>query len=563
MPDDRRWWILGVLVLSLVVVMTANTSLNLAIPSLVRDAGASSTQLQWIVDAYALVFGGLVLTAGAVGDRFGRKGALLWGLVIFGSMALLATAAETPGALIAIRAVQGLGAALIMPGTLSILTAVFPPHERARAIGVWAGFAASGAALGILGSGWLLENFWWGSVFFVNVPIAATAFVLVALLVPTSRDPRRVPLDTVGATLSVVALGGLLFGIIEGPERGWTDPLTVAGFVVAALGLVAFLAWENHTSEPMLDLRFFTNAGFSIGTTTITLTFFAMFGMWFLMTQYLQSVRGYTPLEAGVRILPMVAAMMLSAPRSAGLAERFGRRAVISIGLALMAIALGIMASLDANTSYWVIALGFVLLGVGMGNVGAPATSAVMSSLPVAKAGVGSAVNDTAREVGGALGIAVLGSLLATGYRTNLDDAAVDVAAPSAAVAEQSVGAALQEAARLGEAGPALADAARTAYVDAMSTALCVAALVLLATIALVVRYVPRHRGPAVEPVLASAADDDAGAVVARGLVKRFGSNVALDGVDLEVPAGSVTAVLGPNGAAPVAVRAFRRSTAT
>jgi len=282
--DDRRWWVLGVLVLSLVVVMTANTSLNLAIPSLVRETHASSTQLQWIVDAYALVFAGVLLTAGAIGDRFGRKGALLCGLVIFGSMSLLATTADDPGALIAIRAVQGLGAALIMPGTLSILAAVFPPHERARAIAVWAGFASSGAAIGIIGSGWLLEHFWWGSVFFVNVPIIAVAIVLVAALVPTSRDPAGVRLDGVGATLSVIGLGFLLFGIIEGPERGWTDPLTVAGFVIAVLAVTAFMAWELHTERPMLDLRFFADPAFSVGTVTIALTFFSMFGMWFLMT---------------------------------------------------------------------------------------------------------------------------------------------------------------------------------------------------------------------------------------------------------------------------------------
>ena len=493
--DDRRWWVLGVLVLSLVVVMTANTSLNLAIPSLVRETHASSTQLQWIVDAYALVFAGVLLTAGAIGDRFGRKGALLCGLVIFGSMSLLATTADDPGALIAIRAIQGLGAAFIMPGTLSILAAVFPPHERARAIAVWAGFASSGAAIGIIGSGWLLEHFWWGSVFFVNVPIIAIAIVLVAALVPTSRDPAGVRLDGVGAALSIIGLGFLLFGIIEGPERGWTDPLTVAGFVIALLAVTAFMAWELHTERPMLDLRFFADPAFSVGTVTIALTFFSMFGMWFLMTQYLQSVRGYTPLDAGIRTLPMVAAMMLAAPRSARLAERFGRRAVISAGLLFMTAALATLASLDMDTSYWVLAGGLVLLGIGMGNVAAPATGAVMTALPLAKAGVGSAVNDTAREVGGALGIAVLGSLLASGYRANIDSSASALSDQSATVAKQSVGAALQESALLGgDAGAGLANAARSAYVDAMSTALFVAAIVLLLTVAVVWRYLPRDQ---------------------------------------------------------------------
>ncbi len=492
---QRRWWILGVLVLSLVIVMTANTSLNIASPSLVRETGASSTQLQWIVDAYALVFAGLLLTAGAMSDRFGRKGALMTGMVVFGAMSALATLADDPAQLIAIRAVQGLGAALIMPGTLSILAAVFPPQERAKAIAIWAGFAGSGAAIGIISSGWLLEHFWWGSVFLVNVPIVALAIILVALLVPTSRDPRGLPLDGVGAGISIIALGALLFGIIEGPERGWTDVLTVAAFVIAAVGLAAFVTWERRADFPMLDLRFFARSGFSVGTATITLTFFAMFGMWFLMTQYLQLVRGYTPLEAGVRVLPMLAFMVPAASLSARWAARVGNRTVISTGLSLVAVALVILASLDEHTSYWVLAGGLAMLGAGMGNVAAPATGAVMTSLPVAKAGVGSAVNDTSREVGGALGIAVLGSIAASAYRADVEGAVAGLSSESASIATRSLGGALAEATRIGgEAGASLADAARAAYTDAMGTALFVAAAATVVTIAIVRRYLPRHR---------------------------------------------------------------------
>jgi EmrB/QacA subfamily drug resistance transporter len=501
--DPRRWWILGILVLSLVVVMTANTSLNLAIPSLVEATNASPSQLQWIVDSYALVFAGFVLTAGAIGDRFGRKGALLAGLALFGAMSLLATTAESATMLIALRAVQGAGAALIMPGTLSILTAVFPPHERTRAIALWAGFAASGASFGIVGTGWLLEHFWWGSVFFVNVPVVAGAFVLVAAIVPTSRDPRGVPLDGAGAALSIVGLGALLFGIIEGPERGWADPLTIAGFAVAVVALAAFVVWERRAESPMLDLRFFTNRGFSLGTATIALTFFAMFGLWFVLTQYLQSVRGYTPLGAGIRILPMPVAMMLAAPRSARLGQRFGPRAVITTGLLAMAAALVLLANVDRDTPYWVLAAGLVVLGVGMGNVGAPATGAVMAALPVGRAGVGSAVNDTAREVGGAFGIAVMGSLLAAGYRSGVGDAvaAADLDGPATHAVEQSIGSALHEAARLGgDAGPALARAAGDAYIDAMGLALLVAAVSLAVAAVLVRRFLPTSPGPGGQP---------------------------------------------------------------
>jgi len=521
---DRRWWILGVLVLSLVVVMTANTSLNVAIPSIVRDTGASPTQLQWIVDAYALVFAGLLLTAGAVGDRFGRKGALMAGLAIFGTMSLLATMAEDPGALIAIRATQGLGAALLMPGTLSILAAVFPPDERPRAIAIWAGFAGSGAAIGIVGSGWLLEHFWWGSVFFVNVPIVATALVLVGWLVPTSRDPRRLPLDVIGALLSIVALGSLLFAIIEAPERGWTDAATLGAFAAAAVGLAGFLAWERRREFPMLDLHFFASRPFTVGTTTIALTFFAMFGLFFVLTQYLQSVRGYTPLEAGVRILPLMAAMIPASTLSARWAARFGSRAVLTAGLSLLTAGLLVLASLGTSTSYWVLAGGLVLLGTGMGNVAAPATGAVMSSLPVAKAGVGSAVNDTAREVGGALGIAVLGSLLSSAYRTSLSGVA-GVPEASLATAERSIGAALQEASHLGgDAGMALADAARSAYADAMGIALVVAAAVTLLTIVFVRRSLPRRErvpepsapSEPADGAVAGEADDPVSATAAR-----------------------------------------------
>jgi MFS family permease len=338
----------------------------------------------------------------------------------------------------------------------------------------------------------LLEHFWWGSVFFVNVPIVALAIVLVIALVPTSRDPRGLPLDVPGAALSILTLGALLFGIIEGPELGWTDPLTLAGFAIAVVGLTLFLFWERHSRAPMLDLHFFRNPGFSVGTATIAMTFFAMFGMFFVLTQYLQLVRGYTPLAAGVRVLPMMIAMVFAAPASARWAARFGNKVVLTTGLLLVATGLAVLASLDTSTSYWVLAIGLIVLGIGMGNVAAPATGSVMTSLPLAKAGVGSAVNDTAREVGGALGIAVLGSLVAAGYRSNLDGAVTDLTGTSVAAADESVGAALREAGNLGgNAGAALANAARAAYTDAMSVALLVAAAVALLTIVVVQRYLP------------------------------------------------------------------------
>ena len=343
---DRRWWTLGVLCLSLIMVIVGNTVLNVALPTLVRELDATSTQLQWIVDVYGLVFAGLLLTGGALGDRFGRKGALTIGLVIFAGGSAMAAMADSAGQLIVTRGIMGVGAALVMPATLSILTTVFPPQERARAIAVWAGLAGAGAAIGPVAGGWLLEHFWWGSVFLVNLPLIAVALVGGRLLVPTSRDPRQPPLDVVGAGLSIVALASCLYAIIEAPNHGWTSiPTLEAAGVGLAFG-VAFAAWELRARHPMLDLRFFRNRRFSAGSAAITLVFFAMFGTFFLLTQYLQLVLGYSALEAGLRTLPAPLMIMVTAPMSARFVERFGTRAVVATGLATVAAGLGMASTL-------------------------------------------------------------------------------------------------------------------------------------------------------------------------------------------------------------------------
>lgn len=494
--DPRRWAILPVLVLSLVVVVAGNTSLNVALPTLVREVGATNTQLQWMVDAYALVFAGLLLPAGALGDRFGRKGALQLGLVVFGTAALLSTFADTPGQIIAARALGGAGAAFIMPATLSILVAVFPPHERGRAIAVWAGFAGAGGAIGNVVSGWLLEHFWWGSVFFVNLPIVVAALVVGAVLVPTSSDPSETPLDPVGSALSVVGLGALLFGIIEGPSRGWTDPLTLTGFLLGVVALVAFVAWERRSTHPMLPIAFFADRRFSVGAGVIFLAFFAMFGLFFTSTQYLQFVLGYSPLEAGLAILPSAFTMVLVAPRSDGLAQRFGHRAVIATGLGLIAAGMVVFSLLGESSPYVHFALALVILSSGMALAMAPSTGQIMASLPLRKAGVGSAVNDTTREVGGALGIAVLGSLLSSAYRGAMADAPAVAGLPegAAAAAADSVGAALAVAGDLpGPAGEALRSAAFGSFTDALTLTALAAAVVAAVASAIVLRALPRR----------------------------------------------------------------------
>ncbi|MGZ4715868.1 MAG: DHA2 family efflux MFS transporter permease subunit [Acidimicrobiales bacterium] len=492
----RRWLILGVLCMSLVLVVVGNSSLNVALPRLQEDLGATSTQLQWIVDAYSIVFAGLLLPSGALGDRFGRKGALQLGLATVGVASLLSTFAHSPNQLIATRALMGVGAAFVMPATLSILANVFPPGERARAIAIWAGFSGAGAAIGPVLSGFLLGHFWWGSVFFVNVPIVIVALVAGAILVPTSKDPNHGKLDPIGALLSVIALVSLLYAIIEAPTKGWGSASTLGGFLLFAVFTVAFVAWEKRSSTPMLPIEFFRNRRFSVGATTITLTFFCMFGLFFVLTQYLQFVLGFSPLKAGLSTLPLAAMLIIFAPRSAGFVARWGQARVQAIGLTLVSIGMLIIASLSPTSSYWVVAAGLVVMGIGMACTTAPATNAIVSSVPLSKSGVGSAVNDTTREVGGALGIAVLGSLVSSGYRSSMADQVTALPPEAAGVARDSVGGAFTIAQKLGPVGDHLNSVAATSFTDAMSTALIVSAIVALITAGVVLVFFPRRPAP-------------------------------------------------------------------
>lgn len=490
---DRRYRTLAVLCLSLILIVAANSALNVTLPTLVREIGATQTQLQWIVDAYSIVFAGLLLPAGAIGDRFGRKGSLQLGLVTFAVASLGATFAQNPEQLIALRAVMGIGAAFVMPATLSILTTVFPPAERGKAIAIWAGFAGAGGALGPIISGGLLEGFWWGSVFLVNIPIILVALAGGYRLVPTSRDAGRRPLDPVGGVLSMVGLGGLLFGIIEGPERGWTGPFTIAGFALAIVFLGAFVWWEHRSENPMLDLSWFRVPRFVVGSLTITLAFFAAFGVFFLATQYLQFVLDYSPLVAGVASLPLAVSLVIVAPRSAGLAERFGTRTVVPVGLLVVAAGLALFSVVSTpETDYPILVLPFVLVGIGMALTTAPSTTLILSTMTADKAGVGSAVNDTTREMGGSLGVAILGSIVASVYKSGLDVSRLP--ADVAAAAQRSVGAAIEVASRAPDpaVGQALAENARTAFTNGFSVAFVVAAGVAVAAAVLVRVLLPQ-----------------------------------------------------------------------
>ena len=350
---ERRWKTLAVLCTSLMIVIIGNTVLNVALPTMSRpeQLGASNTDLQWIVDAYALVFAGLLFTAGALGDRFGRKGALQLGLVVFGLGSLFGALADTSGQVIAARAIMGVGAAFVMPSTLSILTNVFPTRERAKAIAVWAGISGAGAAIGPLASGLLLEHYWWGSVFLVNLPIVVLALVAGAVLVPKSKDRKATPLDPVGALLSIVGLSALVYAIIEGPSHGWLSAESVLWFGGAVVAIGLFIAWEAHARHPMLDLKLFKDRRFAVASGGITLTFFAMFGTFYMLTQYLQFVLDYSPLEAAVRLLPVSIVIMAVAPQTPKLVGRYGANKVASTGLGLVALALALTATFDAEHS--------------------------------------------------------------------------------------------------------------------------------------------------------------------------------------------------------------------
>jgi EmrB/QacA subfamily drug resistance transporter len=498
---ERRWLILAVLCFGLLVIVLDNSILNVAIPTIVRELDASNSDIQWIVDSYTLVFAGLLLTMGSLGDRYGRRGALQAGFVVFGIGSIASALATSSGQLIGTRAFMGIGGALIMPATLSIITNLFPANERGKAIGVWAGTAGIGGALGPLTGGFLVEHFYWGSVFLVNIPIVAIGVLAGVFLIPTSKDPSAPRLDPFGASLSVVGLCALLYGIIEAPADGWTDPTILVAFGVGVVLLGVFVWWEMTTDHPMLDVRFFKNPRFSAASGSITLIFFAMFGSIFLLTQYMQFTLGYTPLQTGVRLVPFALVMMIVAPLSPRLVARIGTKLTVASGLGIATLALVLTATLDESSSYGEVAVRFVLIGLGMGLTMAPATESVMGSLPLAKAGVGSAVNDTTRQVGGALGVAIVGSVLASVYGSQVADFFRGKPAPAGAqeAAKSGLGGAFQVAQRIRGTGIPGADAlandlvrtANHAFVDAMHSGVLVAAGATLLGVLVALLWLP------------------------------------------------------------------------
>ena len=495
-PYSRRWQALGVLALSLLVITMGNTILNVGLPTIRDELGASSSQLQWIVDSYLLVFAGLLLAAGSLGDRFGRKRALMSGLVVFGLGSVSAAVATDATTLIASRALMGLGAAGIMPTTLSILTNMFPANERPKAIAVWAAVSGIGVAVGPISGGFLLEHFTWSSIFLINLPVVVACLVAGHLLVPDSRDADTPRIDLPGTGLSIAGLSAIVWALIEAPERGWGSPVILAAFAAGAAIIAAFVAWERRTDHPMLDVAVFRNLRFSAASISIAFVFFALMGVMYFLTTYLQSVLGYSALQAGVKMLPIAIGMVLASKLTVGLTRRVGTKFTVAFGLAHVAGALAMVATFDTQTTGLQIAMALGILGQGMGFAMSPATDAIMGALPRAKAGIGSAMNDVVRELGGTLGIAVLGSVLSSSYGSGMDDATAGLPHAASEAASDSVGAAHEVGAQLGGgAGTTLIDTANGAFVDAMTTTATLASAAAVIGVLIALAFLPSRAG--------------------------------------------------------------------
>jgi EmrB/QacA subfamily drug resistance transporter len=497
-PVPRKPLILVSLLLAAFAINLDTTIVNVALPTLVRELHASDTQLVWIVDAYNVVFAAFVLASGNLSDRLGRKGVLMTGLGVFGVATVAGGLGNSPGQLIAARAVMGLGAALIFPATLSLLTNVFTERrERARAIGLWGATTGVGIATGPIVGGWLLEQFSWSSVFFALAPVAAAAAVLVAWTVPTSRDPSAPRADGPGLVLSTAAMALLVYTIIEAPNQGWDATRSLVGFVASAVLLVAFVAWERRTPAPMLDVGLFRNLRFSAASGAVAITFFSLMGFIFIVTLYFQFLKGYGPLETGVRLLPVATMVAITSVLGTGLAVRAGTKLVVAGGMVSLAAGLVWTSSATGSTTYVTIAGQMVLIGAGIGLTSAPATESIMGAVSRARAGIGSAINDATRILGATLGVAVIGSIYASLYASRLADTlSTDVPDTVAGPAERSVGEAFGAAAQLqagGQAdlGQALHDVAASAFFYGFEAACLVAAAISAAGAILAAFLIP------------------------------------------------------------------------
>jgi EmrB/QacA subfamily drug resistance transporter len=491
-PRQRRM-ILIAMCTALIAVIASVSGLNVAQQQLAVDLGATQSQLLWVINGYTIALAALLLPIGAIGDRFGRKQILLGGLGLFAVANVLASIASTPMQLILFRVLGGVGAAMIMPVTLSVITSSFPEEERGRAVGIWAGFAGGGGILGLLTSAILVDNFTWPWLFVGPVAFALAAAALTFRFVPRSKEHTEGRFDLGGSVFSALAVGGLVLGVHEGPEVGWMSGLTVFGFAVGLAAAVAFVMWEPRQERPLLDLRVFKNRSLAAGSLGLLVTFAIIMGLFLTLVQFLQAVLGYSAIRASVGLLPMAAVMMPLSAVAPGWAQRVGLRVMLAAGSASIAIGLILMAMFgSADGGYWPVLPGLLVLGLGVGLSMSPGTTAITASLPEEKQGVASALNDTVREFGGALGIALIGSVLSAGYTANV--VTDGLPADAAATVREGIGGAFAVAPKLGAQGPAVLESARRAFVDGWKLSMWIAAVLAIATAVFTAAWLPRHR---------------------------------------------------------------------
>jgi EmrB/QacA subfamily drug resistance transporter len=489
-----RFWLLTIAAVDVLLVISSMVALNAALPDIAVQTAATQTQLTWVVDGYTLVLACLLLPAGALGDRYGRRGALLLGLAIFAVASLAPTIFDSPLQIIVARAVAGIGAAFIMPATLSLLTAAFPKDERNKAIGIWAGVASSGAIVGFMGTGLLLHYFQWQSVFY-SFAIASLGLFLCTCTIRSSRDETATPVDWIGAALIGGAVAIFVFGVVEAPTRGWTHPV-VWGCMVAGVALaLLFSLVELRRTHPLLDVRLFARPDFTTGSVGITFLFFANFGFFFVVMQYMQLILGYSPLQTAWALGPVAVPIVVLGATMHLILPRVGLRSVVAVGLTLMAVGLFSMRYLEADSAYLQLVWPFLITSAGIGLCVAPTTSAIMNAVPTEKQGVASAVNDTTREVGAAVGIAVAGSVLAAQYTNALGPGLASFPEQVRGQALASLANALEVAKQLGVQGAGLADLAKTAFLDAMDLSLVVVSGVLVIAAVFVAIWAPGRSG--------------------------------------------------------------------
>lgn len=491
----RRWWTLGALCLTLLGVMLANSSLNMALPALASDLGLQQLELTWIVNIYTLVFASLLFVAGAIGDRYGRKIAMQIGLVIFTAGSVYAgLLAQTGTELIVARLIMGIGGAFVMPTTLSIINNTFPKGERARAVAIWGAVAGIGMMIGSVISGVLLEYFSWHSLFYFSGTIAVLGFIANHLLAQESRDEKQTPVDWLGGALAAIGIFGIVYGVTEAPSEGLGDRQVLAGLIGGVLAIIFFVWWQLRTKTPTLDMKLFKNRAFSISSLTLTLTFLAMAGVFFSMSQLMQLILGFSALESSLSMVPLFIPMMILSPYVPNIVEKFGARLTISVGLLLVATAFVVMSTWTADMTYWHLFFTMIVMMLGVSAAMTPGTNILMASVPRNRSGMGSAMNDTTRELGGALGVAVLGAILSSVYESEIRATASSFTGPVKEGLESSLAVALQVAEKLGPAGEGIVVAAKAAWMNGMSSAALTGAVIIFICALLAFFGLPRHK---------------------------------------------------------------------